>query len=116
MKQGINSSTTKTYPNQLVVARPSLASLNIPNYTWIVMVLLAMGLLAIATMYRERISLRSAQASLNHTQQKFQAAQLNNEVLRKDLQAIQQNKNLIAQEAQNKLHYVRRNEVIVVVR
>lgn len=116
MKQGIYSSTTRTYPNQLFVARTSVASLRIPNYAWIGMVLLAMGLLATATIYRERQSLRAAQASYNYTQQKFQEAQITNELMRKDLQIMQQDKNTIARGAQNKLNYVRRNEVVVVVR
>jgi cell division protein FtsB len=116
LKQGINSSTTKTYLNQLVVPRASLASLRLPNYAWIVMVLMAMALLATTAIYREREGLRSAQASFNRTQQKFQEAQLNNELLRKDLRAMQQDKNVIAREAQTKLNYVRPNEVLVVVR
>lgn len=116
MKQGLNSSTTKMYPNQLVVARASLASLRLPNYTWIVMVLLAMAFLASAAIYREREGLRAAQASFTQTQQKYQEAQINNELLRKDLQTLQQDKNILARAAQTKLNYVRRNEVVVVVR
>lgn len=116
MKQGIHSSTTKTYPNQLVVPRASLSSLRFPNYAWIMMVLMAMAFLATAAIYREQEGLRSAQASFQHTQQKLQQAQLNNEVLRQDVRAMQQDKNVIAREAQNKLKYVRRNEVVVVVR
>jgi cell division protein FtsB len=116
LKQGIHSSTTKVHPNQLVVPRTSLSALRFPNYAWIMTVLMAMALLAIAAIYREREGLRSAQASFHQTQQKLQEAQLNNELLRKDVRAMQQDKNVIAREAQNKLNYVRRNEVVVVVR
>ena len=116
MKQGMHSATTRTYPNQLFVARTSLASLRIPTYAWIVMIIMAMGLLATAAIYREREGLRAAQASYQQTQQKFQATQLTNEMLRQDLQTVQQNKQAIARAAQSKLNYVRRNEVVVVVR
>lgn len=116
MKQGLNSSTTRAYPTQLVVARASLIALRLPNYTWIVMVLLAMALLATAAIYRERGGLRTAQASFQRTQQKYQDAQFSTELLRQDLQAAQQNKSVITRAAQTKLNYVRRNEIVVVVR
>ncbi|MFN7928324.1 MAG: septum formation initiator family protein [Blastocatellia bacterium] len=115
MKQGLNSSTTRTYPNQLVVARTSIA-LRLPKYAWIGMVLLAMALLATAAIFRERDGLRAAQASYNRTQQTLQMTQQQTEVLLQSLQNLQQNKTVVAQEAQKKLNYVRPNEVVVVVR
>jgi cell division protein FtsB len=116
LKQGLNSSATKSYPNQLVVPRASLEALRLPNYFWIVTILLALALLATAAIYRERERLRVAQTSYQFTQQKVQAATLNNALLRRDFEAMKHDKNTIAQEAQTNLNYLRPNEVIVVLR
>lgn len=116
MKQGLESSSPKSYPSQLVVPHTSLESLRIPNYVWVVTTLLALALLAVAAVSREREGLRQAQTSYQFTQEKVQASQLNNELLRRDIRALQQDKDVTAQRAQEKLNYVRPNEVVVVMR
>lgn len=116
MKQGFDSSSTKLYSAQLVVPRAAFETLRIPNYVWVVTALLALVLLAVAAVYREREGLRRAQTSYQFTQQKVEATQLNNELLRRELQALQHDKAVIARETQEKLNYVRPNEVIVRLR
>ncbi len=116
MKQGLNSSSAKSYPSQLVVPHASLESLRIPNYVWVVTALLALALLVIATVYREREGLRQAQTSYQFTQEKMQASQRDNELLRHDIHALQNDKDVIAQKAQEKLNYVRSNEIVIVMR
>ena len=116
MKQGLESSSTKSYPSQLVVPHTSLESLRIPNYVWVVTGLLALALLAVSAVYREREGLRQAQMSYQFTQDKMQAAQLNNGLLRHDINALKQDKDVITQKAQDKLNYVRPNEIVVVMR
>lgn len=116
MKQGFDSSSTKTFPTQLVVPRESLASLHIPNYVWIVTTILALALLAVAAIYREREGLRQAQASYQFTQQKAVASQVTNDTLRHDIHALKTDKDVMARTAQEKLNYVRSNEVVVVMR
>jgi cell division protein FtsB len=116
LKQGFDSSSTKLYSAQLVVPRAAFETLRIPTYVWVVTTLLALVLLVVAAMYREREGLRRAQASHQFTQQKVEASQLNNEMLRRDVQDLQRDKDLIARQAQEKLNYVRPNEVIIRVR
>lgn len=115
MKEGLNSSTTRTYPTHLVVARTNIA-FRLPKYAWIGMVVIAMALLATAAILRERDGLRAAQASYNRAQQRFQTAEQQTESLKQELQTLQQNKVVTAQTAQKKLNYVRPNEALVVVR
>ena len=54
--------------------------------------------------------------SYQFTQDKMQAAQLNNGLLRHDINALKQDKDVITQKAQDKLNYVRPNEIVVVMR
>jgi cell division protein FtsB len=115
LKQGLESST-KTYPSQLVVPHTTLESLRIPNYAWVVTALLALALLAVAAIYREREGLRQAQTSYQYTQEKMQATQTTNGLMRRDIQALKSDKDVITQKAQEKLNYVRPNEVVVVMR
>ncbi len=116
MKQGLESSSTKSYPSQLVVPHASLESLRIPNYVWVVTALLALALLAVAAVYREREGLRQAQTSYQFTQDKMQATQLTNGLIRRDIHALKNDKDVIAEKAQEKLNYVRPNEVVLVMR
>jgi len=116
LKQSLESSSTKFYPSQLVVPNQSLESLRIPTYVWVVTVLLALALLAGSALYRERDGLRQARTSYQYTEQKLQAAQLNNDLIRHDIQALKQDKGVMARAAQAKLNYVRPNEVVVRVR
>jgi cell division protein FtsB len=116
LKQGLNSSATKSYPNQLVVPHASWEAFRLPNYVWIVMMLIAMALLATAAIYREREGLRTAQRSHQYTEQKMQEANRSNTLLRHNLQALKQDKSALAQQAQTNLNYLRPNEVIVVMR
>ncbi len=116
MKQGFDSSSTKLYSAQLVVPRAAFETLRIPTYVWVVTALLALALLVVAAVYREREGLRRVQASYQFTQQKVEASQLNNEMLRREVQALQQDKEVIARQAQEKLNYIRPNEVIVRLR
>ncbi len=115
MKQGLESSSTKSYPSQLVVPHASLEALRIPNYVWVVTALLALALLAVAAVYREREGLRQAQMAYQFSQEKVQASQLNNGLLRRDIHALKHDKDVIAQRAQEKLNYLRPNEVVVVM-
>lgn len=116
MKQVLNSSTTKAIPSQLVVPNAVLMSFRIPNYVWVITVLLALALLSIAAVYREREGLRQAQAAYQFTQNKMQASQINNDLLRRDIRALQHDKDVMVRTAQQKLNYVRANEVVVVMR
>ncbi|HEX4949864.1 MAG TPA: hypothetical protein VFZ34_24575 [Blastocatellia bacterium] len=116
MKPSYESSTTKTYPSQLVVPNAALLSFRLPNYVWVVTVLLALSLLALSAVYRERAGLRQAQTSHQFMQQKVQASQISNDLLRRDIHALQHDKEVMARTAQEKLNYIRPNEVVVVLR
>lgn len=116
MKQVLNSSTTKAIPSQLVVPNAALMSFRIPNYVWVITVLMALAMLSIAAVYRERAGLRQAQAAYEFTQNKMQASQINNDLLRREIHAMQHDKDGMARTAQQKLNYVRTNEVVVIMR
>lgn len=116
MKQVLNSSTTKAIPSQLVVPNAALMSFRIPNYVWVITVLMALALLSVAAVYRERVGLHQAQAAFQFTQNKMQESQINNDLLRRDIHAMQHEKDVMVRNAQQKLNYVRTNEVVVVMR
>lgn len=116
MKQGLESSSVKSYPSQLVVPHASLEALRIPNYVWVVTVILALALLAVAAVYREREGLRQATAAHAFTKQKFEISELGNAMTRREIASLKNDKDVIAQKAQEKLNYVRPNEIVVVMR
>lgn len=116
MKPSFDSSSTKLYPSQLVVPHASLKAIRIPTYVWVVMTILALTLLAVAAIYRERDGLRQARNAYQFTQQKWESTQFNNNVLRHSIHSLQPGKEVATRTAQAKLNYVRPNEVVVKVR
>lgn len=116
MKQVLNSSSTKTYPNQLVVPRASWETLVLPKYVWITTIMIAMALLAVATIFREHEGLRLAQSARNYSQQTRNENQVSNELMRREIKSVKQDKEAITREAQGKLNYLKPNEIMLVMK
>ncbi len=90
-----------------------LKGLVIPKYILIMMLLIAMVLLAGASIYREREGLKSAQQSLNHLQQRVEQQQDDKFLLEREIKESRQNKEVITRLVQSRLKYVKPNEIVV---
>ena len=85
----------------------------IPNYVWLAMFLLAALLLASSTMLRMR---NQVQVAANHhavTQSRLITAQSQNAALKERTTQLRTNVNAAAQVAQEQLHQVRANEIVI---
>lgn len=116
MKLDNNSSSAKTLNPRLVISRVSWESLRMPKYALITTTMLAFALLAGANIFRERDARHNAQVVQEQAQLQLANVQSKNVLIRQDTNALRQNKDVIARTAQNKLGYVRPNEIVVVVK
>ena len=90
-----------------------IKGLVVPKYILIMMLLIAMVMLAGASIYREREGLKSAQQSLSATQNKFEIQQDNKLLLQREIKESKQNKEVISRLAQSRLNYVKPNEIVL---
>ena len=77
------------------------------------MLLIAMVMLAGASIYREHEVLKSAQQSLTATQNQFEIQQGNKLLLQREIKESRQNKEVISRLAQSRLNYVKPNEIVL---
>ncbi len=101
------------YSQYLTSASAFVKGFVIPKYAMIMMLLIAMVLLAGASIYRERESVKSAQQSLNAVQNKFETEQKNKLLLQREIKESKQNKEVITRIAQSRLGYVKPNEIVL---
>ena len=90
-----------------------IKGLVVPKYILIMMLLIAMVMLAGASIYREREGLKSAQQSLTATQNKFESQQDYKLLLQREIKESKQNKEVISRLAQSRLNYVKTNEIVL---
>lgn len=116
----MNSSASKTWIktqiNPAIGARALWQAVQLPNYVWLGMVILAMAALSVTTLVRGREAARTAQVSYAARQQQLQAAESVNAQLRQEVGALKQNPNAIEREARRRLNYVAANEIVIVTR
>jgi cell division protein FtsB len=101
------------YSQYLTSISAFLKGMHIPKYALIMILLIAMVLLASASIYRERESVKSAQQSLITVQNKFETEQNNKLLLQREIKESKQNKEVITRIAQSRLGYVKPNEIVL---
>jgi septal ring factor EnvC (AmiA/AmiB activator) len=116
LKPAVNSSLTKFGYTQVATARAAWWALRLPNYVWLAMILVAAAALSLNTIAREREEVRRAQTSYSQTESRFQQAQTENQKLKTELKSLKQNPGVAGRAVQDRLHYVRPNEIVVVPR
>ncbi|MFN0119912.1 MAG: FtsB family cell division protein [Blastocatellia bacterium] len=91
-------------------------ALRMPGWVWFSMLLLASALLALTVVARERGHLRNVRMSYEQTAQRLATSKLENEQLKHRLQSLEKNPRAYERVAQERLHYVRANEIVVPTR
>jgi cell division protein FtsB len=88
----------------------------IPSYVWLAMILLAASLLGVTTMARARGQWQKAQSAHQATASRLQQAKTANAELKARTNLLRQNSRAAAQAAQEQLHHVRPNEIVIATR
>ena len=87
----------------------------IPNFVWLAMMILTVVALSISTLTRSLEQEREARASYSYTQDRVDRARGINRSLRERTVQIKSDRRVAVQVAQDQLHLVRANEVVVAV-
>jgi cell division protein FtsB len=88
----------------------------IPNYVWLAMLLLAATLLGVSTMLRARGQLTTAQNNYAVSDSRLTQALAANSEIKDKTALIRTNARAAAQAAQEQLHYVKPNEIVIATR
>jgi len=115
LKPAVNSSLTKFNYGQVATARAAWWALKIPNFVWLAMILLAATALSLNTIAREREEVHRAQTVLAQAQGKVSQAQTVNRELKTEIKKSKDDPRAVERAAQERLHYLRSNEIVVAV-
>lgn len=85
----------------------------IPNYVWLAMLLLAAIFLSGSTLWRARGQMLTAQNAQAITNSRLAQAQADNGELKATTDLIRTNPRAAAKAAQEQLHYVKANEIVI---
>lgn len=113
MKPVGNSSVTRVNYSQAVAARITWRGLYIPNYVWLVMVMVAALAISVSTAVRSREQARSAQVSYEQTAERVKQMQLENQRIRDRIKQLREDPRAAELAAREQLNYLRPNEVAV---
>ena len=113
MQQNSFFSHRNNYSQLFQSSSTFLKGLVIPKYILIMMLLIAMVLLAGASIYREQEGLKSAQQSLTATQHRVEMQQAEKLLVQHEIKESRQNKEVITRLAQSRLNYVKPNEIVL---
>lgn len=113
MKPAVNSSWTKYNYHQVAQARTAWWALKVPNYVWLAMMITAAAALSFTTIAREREEVRRAQTAYSQTEGQAKQAQSQNEQLRAGIKGLKNDRRALDRAAQDRLNYVRPNEIVV---
>ncbi len=113
MQQNSFFSHKNNYSQLLQSSSAFLKGLVIPKYILIMMLLIAMVLLAGASIYREQEGLKSAQQALTATRHRVEMQQAEKLLVQHEIKESRQNKEVITRLAQSRLNYVKPNEIFL---
>ena len=113
MKPAVNSSLTKINYGQVATVRAAWWALKIPNYVWLAMILTAATALSLNAMTRESEEVRRAEAARSQTAGRVTQAQTSNQQLKGEVQSLKNDPEVAARAAQERLNYLRPNEIMI---
>lgn len=113
MKPVGNSSVTRINYAQAVAARTIWRGLYIPNYMWLMMIVVAAVAISISTAVRSREQARNAQISYQQTAERVKLMQIENARVRERIKQMREDPRVGELAAREQLHYLRPNEVAV---
>src|SRR5262245_52399042 len=88
----------------------------IPNYVWLAMLLLAATLLGVSTMLRARSQMTTARNNYAVSDSRLAQARAANSEIKDKTDLIRTSARAAAQAAQEQLHYVKPNEIVIATR
>lgn len=113
MKPVGNSSVTRVSYSEAVAARITWRGLYIPNYIWLVMIMIAALAISVSTAIRSREQARNAQVSYDQTAERVKKMRLENQRIRERIKQLREDPRAAEQAAREQLNYLRPNEVAV---
>lgn len=118
MKQVVNSySASLTFtPAPALGERVAALVTPIPDYVWLLMILLAAMLLGISTTLRASGQLATARNNFAVTDSRLTRAQAANLEIKDQTDLTRTNSRAAAKAAQEQLHYVKPNEIVIATR
>jgi cell division protein FtsB len=108
-----NSSVTRVNYSDAVVQRFTWRGLYIPNYVWLVMIMIAALAISVSTAIRAREQARNAQMSYNQTAERVSLMQAENQRIRERIKQLREDPRAAELAARDQLNYLRPNEVAV---
>lgn len=122
MKQAVNSYSAKTYSARSYSGVVGAGSRTmwmfprIPNYVWLLMVILTVGAFSYSAYSRSEQQEQGAVASYNDTASRVENARMTNQQIKEQTEHIKLNTQVSARVAQDQLRLVRPNEIVVSLR
>ena len=113
MKPVGNSTVTRVNYSEAVAQRFNWRGLYIPNYVWLVMVMVAALAISVSTAIRSREQARNAQLSYDQTAERVNQMQLANQRIRERIKQLREDPRAAELAARDQLNYLRPNEVAV---
>ncbi len=113
MKPVVNSSVTRVNYSEAVAARITWRGLYIPNYAWLVMIMVAALAISVSTAISSREQARNAQLSNAQTAERVRQVQVENQRIRERIKQLREDPRAVEQAAREQLHYLGPNEVAV---
>ncbi len=115
LKPAVNSSLTKFHYGQVATVRAAWWVLKVPNFVWLAMIVIAATALSLNTIAREREEFRRAHAALAQAQGQVTQAQTANRRLKDGINNLKNDPHAVECAAQERLNYLRSNEIAVAV-
>jgi hypothetical protein len=115
LKPVVNSTSTRyaQFTSAVSAERVARWTPRLPGYVWLAMIMVAAAALAVGTMARTRGEMREARTAYAEAQASVARAEGANHLRRAKLRSLQENPQAIERQAEERLHYVRPNEIIV---
>ena len=113
MKPVGNSSVTRVNYSDAVVQRFTWRGLYIPNYVWLVMIMVAALAISVSTAIRAREQALNAQISYDQTAERVKQMQVANARIRERIKQLREDPRAAEIAAREQLNYLRPNEVAV---
>lgn len=115
MKPAVNSSLTKFNYGQVATVRAAWWALKIPNFVWLAMIITAAAALSLNTIAREREEVHRAQSTFAQAEGQVTQAQTANQRLKVEIKKLKDDPRAVERAAQERLNYLRSNEIVVAV-
>ena len=88
----------------------------LPNFVWLAIIVIAAGALAFATMIRSSVEARNSRRMFTQSSEEIRQAEISNQRLRSRLQDSRRTSATAGRIAQDRMTYLKSNEIIIAVK